>query len=125
MLASPAAAIRVRGLTHVFTRPTGEALCVLSGLDLDVEAGSHVALMGASGEGKSTLLSLLGGLDPAQAGELNVAGHNLRALGRKEMASFRSRTVGFVFQHFGLLEALTAAANIELPLSIARRPPDL
>src|SRR5205085_9375700 len=97
-------------------------LRVLSGVDLDVEAGSHVALMGASGEGKSTLLSLLGGLEPALAGELHVAGHDLRTLSRKEMASFRSRTVGFVFQHFGLLEALTAAGNVELPLSIARRP---
>ena len=95
---------------------------MLSGVDLEVDTGAHVALMGASGEGKSTLLTLLGGLEPAQSGEVVVAGQDLRKLGRSEMAAFRSRTVGFVFQHFGLLEALTAFANIELPLSIARRP---
>ena len=96
---------------------------VLDGLDLDVDAGGYVALVGASGAGKSTLLSVIGGLEPAQAGSVVIGGQDLAGLSRTELATFRRETVGFVFQHFGLLEALTAAENIELACSLARVAP--
>ena len=115
-----AAAISVRGLGHVFRTPSGE-LTVLDRLDLEVAAGEHVALVGPSGSGKSTLLSLLGGLEPAQTGEVRVGGHDLRTTHGDELASFRRRTVGFVFQHFGLLDALTARENVELAATLAGR----
>ena len=95
-------------------------LTVLDGLDLDVEAGGYVAVTGASGAGKSTLLSVLGGLDRPQAGAVVVGGHDLHApASRNELADFRRETVGFVFQHFGLLETLTAAENVELACTLA------
>ncbi len=94
-------------------------MVVLAGLDLIVEAGAHVALTGASGSGKSTLLCLLGGLEAPQRGSVVVGGRDLAALSRSDLAAFRRETVGFVFQHFGLLEALTAAENIELACALA------
>ena len=106
-------AVRARGLFHQYDAPGG-VLRVLDGLDLDVAAGEHVAVVGRSGSGKSTLLSLLGGLERPQGGEVEVLGHDLGALSGDDLARFRSREVGFVFQHFGLLETLTAAENVEL-----------
>ncbi|HEY5153849.1 MAG TPA: ABC transporter ATP-binding protein [Acidimicrobiales bacterium] len=116
------ASIEVRGLHHRFASRAGE-VTVLDGLDLDVAAGGYVALVGASGAGKSTLLSVIGGLESAQAGTVVVGGQDLGGLNRSELARFRRETVGFVFQHFGLLEALTAAENIELACSLARMAP--
>jgi predicted ABC-type transport system involved in lysophospholipase L1 biosynthesis ATPase subunit len=115
-----AAGISVRGLEHVFSTPSGP-LTVLDGLDLEVAAGEHVVVVGPSGSGKSTLLSLLGGLEPPQSGEIVVGGHDLRALRGDGLAAFRRTTVGFVFQHFGLLDALTAEENIELAGTLAGR----
>ena len=115
-MTSPAdlgAAIRVRDLTHDYRLHDG-VLRVLDGVRFDVEAGEYVALTGASGSGKSTVLSILGGLEPPQAGVVEVGGHDLRSLGGDDLAAFRRRTVGFVFQHFGLLDALTAIENVEL-----------
>ena len=96
---------------------------MLDGVDLDVAAGGYLALVGASGAGKSTLLSVIGGLEPAQSGSVVIGGQDLGGLSRRELATFRRETVGFVFQHFGLLEALTAAENIELACSLARVAP--
>ncbi len=87
---------------------------MLSELRLQVRAGSYVSLTGESGQGKSTLLALLGGLQRAQGGELVVAGHDLRRLPSQQMARFRSRTIGFVFQHHCLVESLTALENVAL-----------
>jgi putative ABC transport system ATP-binding protein len=111
------AAIHVHGLAHRFTG-NATPLSVLADLHLDVEPGDHVALVGPSGAGKSTLLALLGGLEPPQSGTLVVDGHDLATLSGDGLAEFRRRTVGFVFQHFGLLDTLTAAENIELAVML-------
>jgi len=114
----PPLAIAVRDLTHRFV-VRGGRLTVLDGLDLEVEAGGHVALMGQSGAGKSTLLALLGGLERPQEGSVVVDGHDLTGLSRDELAAFRRESVGFVFQHFGLLETLSAVENVELACTLA------
>ncbi|MDQ3306587.1 MAG: ATP-binding cassette domain-containing protein, partial [Actinomycetota bacterium] len=114
--------IVVQGLTHRFSTRDG-LLTVLDGLDLEVAAGGYVTLTGPSGAGKSTLLSLLGGLEPPQEGSVVVDGHDLSGLSRNQLATFRSQTVGFVFQHFGLLATLSAAENVELACMLAGAGP--
>lgn len=114
----PAPAVVVEELTHSFDTARG-ALTVLDGIELRVGTGEHVAVVGRSGSGKSTLLSLLGGLEPPQQGRVEVLGLPLGALGRDELARFRATEVGFVFQHFGLLDTLTALENVELAGAIA------
>jgi putative ABC transport system ATP-binding protein len=111
-------AVDARGLTHSYATPGGE-LTVLDGLSLEVETGDHIAVMGRSGSGKSTLLALLGGLAKPQAGTLRVQGHDLAELAGDDLAAFRRDEIGFVFQHFGLLDTLTAAENVELACSLA------
>jgi putative ABC transport system ATP-binding protein len=111
------ASIQVHGLTHRFTG-NATPLTVLANLHLDVEPGDHVALVGPSGAGKSTLLALLGGLEPPQSGTLIIDGQDLATLSGDGLAEFRRQTVGFVFQHFGLLDTLTAAENIELAVML-------
>ncbi len=107
----------MRDLFHSYRRRGGE-LPVLRGVSLDIAEGEHVSLVGASGSGKTTLLSLLGGLERPQQGQVVVSGHDLRNLSGDGLAAFRRQTVGFVFQHFGLLEALTALENVELALTL-------
>ena len=92
---------------------------VLRDLSLDVEAGDYVAITGSSGAGKSTLLSLLGGLDAPQTGTVEVGGTNLHGLRGDGLAAYRRATVGFVFQHFGLVETLSAQENVELAAALA------
>jgi putative ABC transport system ATP-binding protein len=108
------AVVHIEGLRHAYG-----GLVVLDGLSLDVAQGEHVALVGPSGSGKSTLLGLIGGLDPVQAGSLAVGGRQLRGLSGRGLADHRRATVGFVFQHFGLLDTLTAAENVELSCTLA------
>jgi putative ABC transport system ATP-binding protein len=91
---------------------------VLNRLSLDVRAGEFVALMGASGSGKTTLLNLIGGLNKPSAGSIQVAGEAIDRLSRARLAQWRSRHIGFIFQFYNLLPALTAAQNVELPLLI-------
>lgn len=112
------AAIAVQGLSHSYPSSSG-ALRVLDGVDLDVDAGSIVAITGASGAGKSTLLCLLGALDRPQQGSVVIDGHDLSHASRNELADFRRVTVGFVFQHFGLLDTLTAIENVALSTTLA------
>jgi ABC-type lipoprotein export system ATPase subunit len=116
------AAISIAGLRHAYAGPDGP-VPVLDGVDLVVAPGDHVALTGRSGAGKTTLLSILGGLERPQAGRVEVDGRDLGGLDSRGLAAFRRETVGFVFQHFGLLDALTARENIELALSLAGRVP--
>jgi ABC-type lipoprotein export system ATPase subunit len=114
----------VTGLQHAYgARGAGGRTQVLNGVDLGLEPGEHVAVSGPSGAGKSTLLALIGGLEPLQEGRITVGEHDLHRLGGQELARYRLTTVGFVFQHFGLLEALDARENVELAMTLARVNP--
>lgn len=107
--------ISVRGVVKAFERG-GQTLRVLDGLSLDIEPGSFDALMGPSGSGKSTLLNLVAGLDKPTTGEVLVAGASLGAMSESALATWRSRTLGFIFQSYNLIPVLTALENVELPL---------
>ncbi len=96
---------------------------VLRGVDLEVATGEMVAISGPSGSGKSTLLHVLGGLDLAERGRVEIAGCDLATLSRHELAGFRNQRVGFIFQFHELLPDFTAVENVMIPLRIAERPP--
>jgi ABC-type lipoprotein export system ATPase subunit len=115
-------AITLRGLSHTYRTADGP-LTVLGGLDLDLADGGYAAITGPSGAGKTTLLSLLGGLETPQRGTIVVGGQDLTTLSGDELAAYRRATVGFVFQHFGLLETLTALQNVELAGTLAGTTP--
>jgi putative ABC transport system ATP-binding protein len=93
---------------------------VLHKLDLEVQSGEFVALMGPSGSGKTTLLNLIGGLDKPDEGEIIVAGERLDQLSGSQMAAWRARHVGFVFQFYNLLPVLSAERNVEVPLLLTK-----
>ena len=99
-----------------------QKISVLRELDLEVQAGEMVAIVGASGVGKSTLLHLLGGLDRADDGAITIAGRDLSAMSDAARVEFRNRNVGFVFQFHHLLAEFDAAENVEMPMRIARMP---
>ncbi len=117
MSVRPAVVVRASGLRKTFPTAAGP-LEVLRGVDLEVERGESVSIAGESGSGKSTLLALLAGLDAPTAGSLDVAGIDLAAAGEADLADFRARTVGIVFQHFHLIRSLTALENVRLPLEL-------
>ena len=98
----------------------GSTLTVLRGLDLTVLEGEMVAIMGASGVGKSTLLHLLGGLDRVDSGTVRVSGIEITTLPDKELVAFRNKNIGFVFQFHHLLPEFNAVENAEMPMRIAR-----
>ncbi|MFN0008018.1 MAG: ABC transporter ATP-binding protein [Planctomycetota bacterium] len=109
------AIVRIGKLTKSYTRG-GEVLKVLDGLNLEMEEGGFFAMMGPSGSGKTTLLNMIGGLDRPDAGDISVAGDDLNAMSGADLAAWRARTIGFVFQGFNLIPVLTALENVELPL---------
>jgi len=107
--------VQVKHVTKTFRRGS-EEIHVLSGLDLEVKRGEFLALMGPSGSGKSTLLNLIGGLDRAGEGEVEIGEDRIGQLSDRQLAAWRARHVGFVFQFYNLMPVLTAERNVELPL---------
>ena len=109
------ALVRVDGVEKIFRRGS-EEIHVLSNLTLAVPTGEFLALMGPSGSGKSTLLNLIGGLDRPTKGTVEVAGDHIDQLSDRQLAAWRARHIGFVFQLYNLMPVLTAERNVELPL---------
>ena len=113
--------LSARGVEKSYTA-AGQRLHILRGLDLEVRRGEMVAIMGASGVGKSTLLHVLGGLDRPDSGAVAVDGFELASADDAALVAFRNKHVGFVFQFHHLLPEFTALENVEMPLRIARVP---
>lgn len=111
--------IRAVGLSKTFVSPAGPSVTAVREATLQVCPGEVVLIMGPSGSGKTTLLSMMGGMIRPSAGALTVAGVSLPELDQEELSAFRLRRLGFVFQNFQLLDALTAMENVELPLALA------
>src|SRR6185436_9589432 len=107
--------VQVKDVDKTFRRGS-EEIHVLSGLNLEVPAGDFLALMGPSGSGKSTLLNLIGGLDRASNGSVAIGGERIDAMSDRQLAAWRARHVGLVFQFYNLLPVLNAERNVELPL---------
>ena len=113
------ALVEIRDVDKSFQRDA-QRIDVFTGLTLDIAEGSFTALMGPSGSGKSTLLNLLAGLDKPTRGAVRVAGAEVSAMTPGQLAAWRARHIGFVFQSFNLLPVLTAYQNVELPLLLTR-----
>jgi putative ABC transport system ATP-binding protein len=111
--------VTVRDVHKEYRRDT-QAVPVLAGLSLEIEEGDFVALMGPSGSGKTTLLNLIGGIDQPTSGEVNVKGEAIGRLGPRQLARWRSRHIGYIFQLYNLIPVLTAVQNVELPLLLVK-----
>lgn len=107
--------ISLEGVTKIY-RVGDQEIRALDGIDLRIDEGEFVAVIGPSGSGKSTLMHLLGCLDTPTSGKMEICGHELSRAGVNELARMRNREIGFVFQSFNLLPRLDVLANIELPL---------
>ena len=113
------ALVEIRGLTKSYHRGR-EVVEVLHGVDLDIPRGDFLALMGPSGSGKTTLLNIIGGLDTPTAGVVVVDGQRTDQLSGGDLAQWRAANVGFVFQFYNLMPALSAQRNVELPLLLTK-----
>jgi putative ABC transport system ATP-binding protein len=109
--------IRLRNLEKSYPAPQGGATYVLRRINLEVQEGDFVTIMGPSGSGKTTLLSILGMLDAAWVGEYELLGEPIHLLKGKQRAQLAKQHIGFVFQAYHLLDSLTVAENLDLPLS--------
>ena len=116
--------IELENIHRVFSVGSSEVRA-LDGIDLSLEAGEYVAVMGSSGSGKSTLMNILGCLDTPTEGRYHLLGHDVPQLDDDSLARVRNREVGFIFQSFNLLPRLSALKNVELPLIYAGvKPPE-
>ena len=115
------ALVSIRGVSKRYTRGK-QTVDVLQKLDLDIAQGDFLALMGPSGSGKTTLLNLIGGLDKPSGGEVRVDGKRIDTLSAGDLAKWRARHVGFVFQFYNLIPSLTVRENVALVAEIAERP---
>ena len=113
--------IELSGITKTFVLG-GQQVNAVNGVDLTIEAGEYVSIMGPSGSGKSTLLNLIALLDRPSAGEYRFNGRAVTDLSDDELAAVRRNAIGFIFQSFHLIPRLTAAQNVELPLTLAAVP---
>ncbi len=111
--------VRVEGVTKHFYRDTIK-IPVLEGINLTVHEGDFMALMGPSGSGKSTLLNLMAGIDRPSQGKVSVAGVEISRLGESDLARWRARHIGFIFQFYHLIPVLTAFQNVALPLTLTK-----
>ena len=111
--------VHLSGVNKAFVKGK-EKITIFDHLDLAIPSGDFMAVMGPSGSGKTTLLNLLGGIDRADAGEINVAGERIDGLSEGELARWRAANVGFIFQFYNLMPMLTAAQNVELPLLLTK-----
>ncbi|MBK9114552.1 MAG: ABC transporter ATP-binding protein [Betaproteobacteria bacterium] len=109
--------VAIRGLTKHYVRGD-QIIPVLVDINLDIDVGEFVALMGPSGSGKSTLLNLIAGIDKPSSGEIRVAGVDIAQLSEGDLAAWRATHVGFIFQFYNLMPVLTAFQNVELPLQL-------
>ncbi|MCR6686672.1 ABC transporter ATP-binding protein [Pseudoxanthomonas sp.] len=114
-----ASLVSIQNLTKTYQRGP-EKVEVLHGINLEIEEGDFVALMGPSGSGKTTLLNLIGGLDSPTSGSIEVAGQRIDRLSGGQLSHWRSQNVGYVFQFYNLMPALTAQKNVELPLLLTK-----
>jgi len=117
------AVLACRGVTRGFNEGANR-LEVLEGVDLDIQAGERVAIVGASGSGKTTLLQVLGGLDAPDSGSISIGGEDLAKLNDKQRGDVRNRQIGFVYQFHHLLPEFSAAENVAMPLLIRRESRD-
>lgn len=115
--------IEIIGLTKVYKMPGGVKVKALDGVDLSVERGEFVAVMGSSGSGKSTLLHVIGGVDVPTSGRVEIDGENIHKMKPSEQAAFRRRKVGIIYQAYNLIPTLTVEENIVLPLLLDKRKP--
>jgi putative ABC transport system ATP-binding protein len=115
MSVSDGVLVRVKSVKKTFHRGS-EEIHVLSGLNLEVPKGEFLALMGPSGSGKTTLLNLIGGLDRATSGSVQIGADRIDQMSDRQLAAWRARHVGLIFQFYNLLPVLTAERNVELPL---------
>ncbi|MEM7492804.1 MAG: ABC transporter ATP-binding protein [Pseudomonadota bacterium] len=112
--------IEAKGLTKLYGGGAS-VIRALDGVDLTITEGEFVAVIGASGSGKSTFMNMLGGLDKPDEGSIAIAGRSLAGMGKRALAHFRNETIGFVFQQFQLLPKKSALTNVRLPMQY-RRP---
>ena len=111
--------VEIRNVTKIYQQ--GDInVTALNNISLDIQGGEFLALMGPSGSGKSTLLHIIAGIDRPSSGECRVQGTDVAQLNESELADWRNRTVGFVFQTFNLIPVLTAFENVELPLLLTK-----
>ena len=113
------ASVQVSNVRKVYQRDQ-QQIPVLDGLSIDIATGEFVALMGPSGSGKTTLLNLIGGIDQPTSGEVRVGEQTIGKLRGRELAKWRARNIGFIFQLYNLIPVLTAIQNVELPLLLVK-----